>query len=109
MPLVPPYIDALSPYEAGRRTEDVQQAYGLERVIKLASNENPLGASPLAMEALHNAVDDLAHLPERRARSPKSPSGDGMRQRLKTSWSGADPTRSWRTSSAHSYAMKTRS
>lgn len=59
MPLVPPYIDALSPYEAGRRTEDVQKAYGLERVIKLASNENPLGASPLAIEALHKADHDL--------------------------------------------------
>ena len=30
MPLVPPYIDALSPYEAGRRSEDVQREYGLD-------------------------------------------------------------------------------
>jgi histidinol-phosphate aminotransferase len=59
MPLVPPYIDALDPYEPGRRTEDVQRAYGLERVIKLASNENPLGASPLALKALRNAMQDL--------------------------------------------------
>ena len=59
MALVPPYIDALSPYEAGRRSEDVKQAYGLDRVIKLASNENPLGASPLAIEALRNAMRDL--------------------------------------------------
>lgn len=59
MPLVPPYIDDLSPYEAGRRTEDVQRAYGLGRVVKLASNENPLGASPLAMEALQRSIEDL--------------------------------------------------
>jgi histidinol-phosphate aminotransferase len=59
MPLVPPYIDALSPYEAGRRTEDVKREYGLDRVIKLASNENPLGASPLALEALRNAAQEL--------------------------------------------------
>ena len=59
MPLVPPYIDALNPYEPGRRTEDVQRAYGLERVIKLASNENALGSSPLALEALRNSIHDL--------------------------------------------------
>jgi histidinol-phosphate aminotransferase len=59
MPLVPPYIDELSPYEAGRRTEDVRRAYGLDRIIKLASNENPLGPSPLAMEALRRGIEDL--------------------------------------------------
>ncbi|HUP90598.1 MAG TPA: histidinol-phosphate transaminase [Longimicrobiales bacterium] len=59
MALVPPYIDALNPYEAGRRSEDVRRAYGLERVIKLASNENPLGASPLAIEALRKGIEDL--------------------------------------------------
>jgi histidinol-phosphate aminotransferase len=59
MPLVPPYIDALSPYEAGRRSEDVQRAYGLDRVIKLASNENPLGASPMALDALRHSLDNL--------------------------------------------------
>lgn len=59
MPLVPPYIDALSPYEAGRRADEVKRAYGLDRVIKLASNENPLGSSPLAMEALQRSIRDL--------------------------------------------------
>ncbi|HYP07107.1 MAG TPA: histidinol-phosphate transaminase [Bryobacteraceae bacterium] len=59
MPLVPPNIDALSPYEAGRRAEDVQREYGVERIIKLASNENPLGSSPLAMEALRNGIENL--------------------------------------------------
>jgi len=59
MPLVPPYIDTLSPYEAGRRTEDVKREYGLDRVVKLASNENPLGPSPLALEALRSACHDL--------------------------------------------------
>ena len=59
MPLVPPYIDQLSPYEAGRRTEDVRREYGLERVIKLASNENPLGPSPLAIEALRQGIENL--------------------------------------------------
>src|SRR5215470_3612919 len=52
MPLVPPYIEALRPYEPGRSSEEVQREYGLARVAKLASNENPLGASPLALREI---------------------------------------------------------
>jgi histidinol-phosphate aminotransferase len=59
MPLVPPYIESLKPYVAGRRAEDIQREYGLSRVIKLASNENPLGASPLAVEAIRRSIDNL--------------------------------------------------
>ncbi len=56
MALVPPYIAALRPYEAGRSIEDVQRQFGLDRVLKLASNENPLGTSPLAIEAARQAL-----------------------------------------------------
>lgn len=63
MPLVPPYIDALRPYEAGRDPQEVARSYGLERVIKLASNENPLGASPLAMEAMRQHLHNLHQYP----------------------------------------------
>lgn len=59
MPLVPPYIAALEPYRAGRSAEDVRRQYGLSRVIKLASNENPLGASPLAIEAIRHSLENL--------------------------------------------------
>ena len=59
MSLVPPYIESLRPYEAGRTIEEVRRQYGLAEVIKLASNENPLGASPLALEALRGAMDQL--------------------------------------------------
>lgn len=59
MPLVPPYIASLRPYEAGRSAEEVERAYGVARAVKLASNENPLGASPLALEALHQAASRL--------------------------------------------------
>ena len=59
MPLVPPYIEALSPYEAGRSLEEVRREYGLARAIKLASNENPLGPSPLAREALGRHLECL--------------------------------------------------
>ena len=63
MPLVPPYIEALRPYEAGRSIEEVQRAYGLTRVSKLASNENPLGPSPLALEAIRRSLDGLNYYP----------------------------------------------
>ena len=63
MPLVPPYIETLPPYEAGLSIEAVKRKYGLKRVIKLASNENPLGSSPLAVEAIKRHLDDLNHYP----------------------------------------------
>ncbi len=59
MPLVPPYIESLRPYEAGRTIESVRKQYGLGRIAKLASNENPLGASPKAIEAMKRALDAL--------------------------------------------------
>jgi histidinol-phosphate aminotransferase len=56
MALVPPYIAGLRPYEAGRSIEEVKQQFGLTRVAKLASNENPLGTSPLVIEAVRKAL-----------------------------------------------------
>jgi len=59
MPLVPPYIASLKPYEPGRSIADVQRQYGVTRVVKLASNENPLGASPMALRAMQTSVATL--------------------------------------------------
>ncbi|HXF26882.1 MAG TPA: histidinol-phosphate transaminase [Bryobacteraceae bacterium] len=59
MSLVPPYIASLRPYEPGRSVEEVRREFGVERVIKLASNENPLGSSPLALEAIRNSTGHL--------------------------------------------------
>jgi histidinol-phosphate aminotransferase len=63
MALVPPYIAALKPYKPGRNITDVQRAYGLKRVAGLASNENPLGPSPRALEAIRESLNDLHHYP----------------------------------------------
>jgi histidinol-phosphate aminotransferase len=63
MALVPPNIESLRPYEAGRNIEDVRRQYGLERVVKLASNENPLGTSPLALEAIQQHLGALNRYP----------------------------------------------
>jgi histidinol-phosphate aminotransferase len=63
VPLVPAYIEALRPYEAGRTAESVRRQYGLRRIAKLASNENPLGASPKAIEALTRTLNSLNFYP----------------------------------------------
>ena len=59
MPLVPPYIESLRPYVAGRSIEEVQREYGLKHISKLASNENPLGPSHVAQEAMAQCLDKL--------------------------------------------------
>lgn len=56
MAVVPSYIAALRPYEAGRSIDDVKKQFGLTRVAKLGSNENPLGTSPLAIEAVRRTL-----------------------------------------------------
>jgi histidinol-phosphate aminotransferase len=59
MPLVPAYIESLRPYEPGRSIEEVRRTYGLSKVAKLASNENPSGPSPLALEAIRQNLHNL--------------------------------------------------
>jgi histidinol-phosphate aminotransferase len=63
MPLVPPYIESLRPYEPGLNIDDVQRQLGLRRIYKLASNENPLGPSPLALEAIQQSTGALNFYP----------------------------------------------
>ncbi len=63
MALVPPYIASLRPYEPGRSIQEVQRAYGLSRVVKLASNENPLGPSPRAIDAMRAHLDGVNRYP----------------------------------------------
>ena len=50
-------------YIAGKSVEEVQEEFGLEDVVKLASNENPLGPSPRAIEALVRALPDAHRYP----------------------------------------------
>jgi histidinol-phosphate aminotransferase len=64
VPLVPPSIAALRPYEAGRSIESVRREYGLERVAKLASNENPMGPSPAALKAIGHSIASLHRYPD---------------------------------------------
>jgi histidinol-phosphate aminotransferase len=61
--LVPPHILALQPYQPGLSVEEIRQRFGLQRVIKLASNENPLGVSPLALERSQQALTGMSRYP----------------------------------------------
>ena len=56
MPLVPSYIKKLKSYKPGKPIEEVQRELGLDDIIKLASNENPLGPSPKALSAIQNSM-----------------------------------------------------
>jgi histidinol-phosphate aminotransferase len=57
-------ILAIEPYTPGKPIEEVQAELGLERVVKLASNENPLGPSPKALAAIRNELEQLHVYPE---------------------------------------------
>jgi histidinol-phosphate aminotransferase len=61
---VHPDIAALSPYVPGKPIEELQRELGLTRVIKLASNENPLGPSPKAMAVINEGVSTLHRYPD---------------------------------------------
>jgi histidinol-phosphate aminotransferase len=61
---VRPALAGLIPYEPGKPVEEVQRELGLERVIKLASNEGPLGPFPQALEAMERAAGDLNRYPD---------------------------------------------
>ncbi|MBM4126338.1 MAG: histidinol-phosphate transaminase [Nitrospira sp.] len=61
---VHPDIQSLSPYVPGKPIDELQRELGLTRVIKLASNENPLGPSPKAVAALEGAAGQLHRYPD---------------------------------------------
>src|SRR5687768_1539143 len=63
-PPVPAHIETLLPYVPGKPIEETKREYGLDDVIKLASNENPLGPSPAAARALASALGELHLYPD---------------------------------------------
>lgn len=60
---VPKHIETLSPYRPGKPIEEVQRELGLTEIIKLASNENPLGPSPLSIQRMTEHAHDLHYYP----------------------------------------------
>jgi histidinol-phosphate aminotransferase len=62
--VIRPALAGLQPYEPGKPIEEVQRELGLARVVKLASNEGPLGPFPAALEALARAAPELNRYPD---------------------------------------------
>ena len=59
-----PNITALKPYQPGKPIEELERELGLSNIIKLASNENPLGPSKSALNAIEQASKELTRYPD---------------------------------------------
>jgi len=64
--LAPDYVRAIAPYQPGKPISELAREMGLEEssIVKLASNENPLGVSPKAMAAMQAELADIARYPD---------------------------------------------
>jgi histidinol-phosphate aminotransferase len=89
---VRPALAGLIAYEPGKPVEEVQRELGLERVVKLASNEGPLGPFPEALEAIERASAELNRYPDGGAYRLRSALADrhGVRFEEIAVGSGAD-------------------
>ncbi len=59
-----PHLRRLTPYSAGKPIEELERELGVRNVVKLASNENPVGPSPRAVEAMRKALPELHRYPD---------------------------------------------
>lgn len=57
-------FQSMSPYTPGKQIEDVKKEYGLSKIVKLASNENPFGYSDKVKEAIPSMIDHLEIYPD---------------------------------------------
>jgi histidinol-phosphate aminotransferase len=79
LPVPRPNIEGIRPYKPGRPIEQVVRELGIKGpVVKLASNENPLGPSPRALSALRRTLPELHYYPE--------DSGHALRTKLSASF-----------------------
>ncbi len=62
--LAPSYVRAIAPYQPGKPISELERELGITGIVKLASNENPLGASPAAVAAMHEAIKSIALYPD---------------------------------------------
>lgn len=59
-----PGVQALEPYVPGKPADELERELGLSQVVKLASNENPFGPSPVALAAAQQALTSLHLYPD---------------------------------------------
>ncbi|MGE6629538.1 histidinol-phosphate transaminase [Bacillus sp. NPDC077027] len=57
-------LKQLKPYQPGKPIEEVKREFQLDKIVKLASNENPFGCSPYAKEAIQTEIEQLAIYPD---------------------------------------------
>lgn len=57
-------VNGLFPYQAGKPIDELQREFGLNKVVKLASNENPLGPSSAVKTAIKEALNDISQYPD---------------------------------------------
>ncbi len=62
--LAPAYIRAIAPYQTGKPISDLERELGISGIVKLASNENPSGASPKAVAAARAALEQIGLYPD---------------------------------------------
>ncbi len=75
---ISPELQNLVPYKPGKPISETQREYGLAKVVKLASNENPLGPSPKAVAAVQKALASTNLYPD--------PGHFQMREALSSKW-----------------------
>jgi len=76
--LASPHLSGLIPYSPGKPIEEVEREFGVSDSVKLASNENPLGPSPRALQAIAAALPGLHRYPDG--------GGYALRQALARHW-----------------------
>ena len=64
--LATPGVAALQPYQPGKPSEELERELGISDIVKLASNENPLGPSERATQAIANTLAQTCRYPDRR-------------------------------------------
>jgi histidinol-phosphate aminotransferase len=57
-------IANIAPYQTGKPIDELKRELGLDHIVKLASNENPLGCSPCALQALRDELVDVGRYPD---------------------------------------------
>lgn len=62
--LANPGVQKLSPYQPGKPVEELERELGIQNIVKLASNENPLGASPQALKAAAESLQEVHRYPD---------------------------------------------
>ncbi len=62
--ITPAHITAIRPYIPGKPIDELERELGIEHSVKLASNENPLGPSPKALDAVSEALSSINRYPD---------------------------------------------